>query len=328
MYRAYFDSGTSNSRIYLLDSDFNVKYSNKKKLGSKDCAIAGSNDVLLLGLKELYDGMLKASGLLDKDISEIYASGMVTSMYGIKEVAHIGLPIRAEEFMNNTYCHFESRYFKRDIILVPGIKSRIGDDISLVGNVRGEEIELIGAMDEIKNRFKKERCIVVMPGSHTQIICLKDGVIEGLISNFTGELIQSLESNTIFSPILSGKFDGTLKDMVLLGKRNLERYGFNRALYIAHTMRTFKENDTKAQKSYLEGVINAGVVSVIEHYCDNYWKDCKNAAMISGKYLFDIYAALFENSAQIKNVVHLNNDKARSYSIEGLKKIVSYKEGL
>lgn len=59
----YYDSGTSNSRIYLLDRDFQVRYTEKKAVGSKDSSIAGDNLVLLQGLKELYDGMLSATGV-------------------------------------------------------------------------------------------------------------------------------------------------------------------------------------------------------------------------------------------------------------------------
>ena len=42
-YIVYFDSGTSNSRIYLLDKDFQVLYVDKKNVGSRNSSIEGSN---------------------------------------------------------------------------------------------------------------------------------------------------------------------------------------------------------------------------------------------------------------------------------------------
>ena len=54
-YLLYFDSGTSNTRAYLLDRNFQVKYVAKKAVGSKDSAIAGSNRVLVEGMKALHD---------------------------------------------------------------------------------------------------------------------------------------------------------------------------------------------------------------------------------------------------------------------------------
>ena len=49
-YIVYFDSGTSNSRIYLLDKDFQVLYVDKKNVGSRNSSIEGSNRVLIEGM--------------------------------------------------------------------------------------------------------------------------------------------------------------------------------------------------------------------------------------------------------------------------------------
>ena len=38
-YIIYFDSGTTNSRVYLLDRDYNVKFTAKRPVGSRDSAI-------------------------------------------------------------------------------------------------------------------------------------------------------------------------------------------------------------------------------------------------------------------------------------------------
>ena len=43
----YYDSGTSNSRIYLLDDQFQVRYTERVNVGSKDTSITGSNLKLL-----------------------------------------------------------------------------------------------------------------------------------------------------------------------------------------------------------------------------------------------------------------------------------------
>ena len=75
----YFDSGTSNTRAYLLDREFRICDSAKRAVGSKDSAIAGTNRVLIEGMKALYDQVLAANSLTDGDVEAIYASGMVTS---------------------------------------------------------------------------------------------------------------------------------------------------------------------------------------------------------------------------------------------------------
>ena len=141
-YLLYFDSGTSNTRAYLLDRDFQVKYVAKKAVGSKDSAIAGSNRVLVEGMKALHDQVLAENGLTEGNISAIYASGMITSPYGLKEVPHLPLPMTVKTFADSLYPFREDTCFHRDIILVPGLKT-LSDDFSFVNNMRGEEIEII-----------------------------------------------------------------------------------------------------------------------------------------------------------------------------------------
>ena len=133
-YILYFDSGTSNTRAYLLDRDFRICDSAKRTVGSKDSAIAGSNRVLIEGMKILYDQVLEANSLSDGDVEAIYASGMVTSPYGLKEIPHLVLPMTVQDFADSLYPFHEDTCFHRDIFLVPGLKT-LSDDFSFVNNL-------------------------------------------------------------------------------------------------------------------------------------------------------------------------------------------------
>ena len=64
-YIIYFDSGTTNSRVYLLDRDYNVKFTAKRPVGSRDSAIEGSNMVLIKALKSLYDEVFKKTDAIE-----------------------------------------------------------------------------------------------------------------------------------------------------------------------------------------------------------------------------------------------------------------------
>ena len=98
-YIFYYDSGTSNTRFYVLDHNLEVLHVNKKNVGSKDSGkqLPGNNRVLIQGMKELYDEAIKEMQFSKEDIASIYASGMVTSPYGLKEVPHLELPLTAQE---------------------------------------------------------------------------------------------------------------------------------------------------------------------------------------------------------------------------------------
>lgn len=321
-YILYYDSGTSNTRAYLLDGDFSVKYTAKKAVGSKDSAIAGSNRVLIEGLKELYDQVLSAGGLEDGDISAIYASGMITCAYGLKEVPHLVLPLTVEGFAGSLVPFFEDTLFRREIILVPGLKT-VHEDITFVNNMRGEEIEILGALDELQAVGAPHDLAMVLPGSHTHVTYLRGEQITDIISNFTGELFHAIQKNTILSPVL--QWDGTPPDreMVLKGYANLEKLGFNRALYICRAMDAFSEGTPHQRFSYGEGVILGGVRQSLEYYCRNFWPDCRTAVLVSDEFMYRLFSILFEDSPLIETVLWLPISKEKSYGVSGLKKILS-----
>lgn len=260
-YILYFDSGTSNTRAYLLDRDFRICDSAKRTVGSKDSAIAGSNRVLIEGMKILYDQVLEANSLSDGDVEAIYASGMVTSPYGLKEIPHLVLPMTVQDFADSLYPFHEDTCFHRDIFLVPGLKT-LSDDFSFVNNLRGEEIEIIGALEELKAERDVENVVMLMPGSHTHGIYIQGDQITGIISNFTGELFYALKQDTILSPVLTSDSLELDEAMVRKGIENLERFGFNRALYICHAMRIFEQGTPQQRLSYGESVIMAGCASL------------------------------------------------------------------
>ena len=85
MYSVYFNCGTSNTRIYLV-KDMRLIDNNYISIGIKDSALAKNNNVLLSNLKQSYDAIIKKNALNDTEINYIWASGMVTNPFGIKEV--------------------------------------------------------------------------------------------------------------------------------------------------------------------------------------------------------------------------------------------------
>lgn len=322
-YLVYYDSGTSNSRIYLLDRDFQIQYTEKKNIGSKDSSIAGDNIVLIRGLKELYDGMLQATGIEESRIEEdIYASGMVTSPYGLKEIPHLVIPTTVERFAESVYCFREDKVFHRNFHLIPGLKTT-GDNVTMVNNMRGEEIEIIGTLDTLQARYPGRKIALILPGSHTHTALIQDQKVQGILSSMTGELFYALRTSTILSPILGAGGDILDKKMVREGVRNLETYGFNRAIYICHAMRLFNEGTPAQQKSYAEGVMNGGFSKALSWYCERDWKGCDLAVVVSNPYMYELYSTLLEGHPHIKEVDWLPISKQKSYAIDGLKKILS-----
>ncbi|MGI6031332.1 MAG: 2-dehydro-3-deoxygalactonokinase [Eubacteriales bacterium] len=321
-YHLYYDSGTSNTRVYLLDENFSVVFTDKRNVGSKDSTLAGSNQVLIDCLKELYDEAVQQAGIGEEQIDAVYASGMITCPAGLLEVPHLLVPITLEQFSGSLVRYHEGTRLHRDVWLIPGLKT-VSDDIDLVNNVRGEEIEILGAMDELAARYPGEKLAYILPGSHTHVMCAQDDSVTGIISNCTGELFYAIKSATIFGPILAAQTQGLDEDMLRKGRENLKKYGFNRALYISRAMSLFGESDELGRKSYAEGVITGGVATALDYYCQHQWQGCKRAVLISNEYMYRVFQVLLEDSPYIKEVLWLPISDKKSYGIEGLRKILA-----
>lgn len=323
MYNVYFDSGTSNTRAYLL-KDYDIIDVVKKNIGSKDSSIAGSNRVLIKGLKELYDQLLENNKIDDNQIEGIYASGMITSPFGIKEVPHLSTPISLEKLYKGIYTHYEPEFFKRDIHLIRGVKTipdgftadryNIGD----VNNMRGEEIEIFGILSGLPDEWKKGNTAIFLPGSHTHVAYVKQGVLHDILSNFSGELYHAISTSTILSNSIQCDTDELDEEMVLLGFRNLKEYGINRALYIGHATKIFNACNNLERKSYLEGVINGGVVSAFEYTVRKKWNGIDKILITgSSNNMTRVYEIILKETQLKADVSAIIASGKQSFAVKG-----------
>ena len=122
MFTVYIDSGTTNTRAYLLNDDKVVDVV-RNAVGSRDSSINGNNQVLLDEIVNLYRSLLVRQKLIDADIRKIFASGMVTSPFGIKEVAHLTTPVSLKSLHQKIYQCYEPKLLNRNIGLIRGVKT-------------------------------------------------------------------------------------------------------------------------------------------------------------------------------------------------------------
>ena len=323
---AYFDVGTTNLRLYLLDERLETLAVLRRALGARDAAIAGSRRPLLEGMGEAYRQVLKDAGAADGDVKAVYASGMVTSPYGLREIPHFPAPATAEEFARGgvTPC-FEPEVFGRELWLVAGLKT-VGADISSPNNTRGEEIETLGVLPELERRFPGRQAAVILPGSHTHVLLAGQGRLEGILSTFTGELFQAIREETVLAPVLETPSDHPDPDAVALGMENLERYGFNRALYIGHAMRVFEEGTPHSRRCYCEAVISGGVIQALDACCRERWSACDAALVVAGPYMAELFGLLLRRSERIRRWESLTPSGEDGFALEGLRRIIRIRE--
>lgn len=263
----YYDSGTTNTRAYLL-RDGELLCHASSAVGSRDSALSKDNTCLL---ESLYQQMLELSGQAGIDpesIGEIWMSGMVSSPTGIIELTHLAVPADAGLLRKNVCPYYEPLLFKRQLHIIPGVKTlpdggRItADNFYRINNMRGEETELFGILAEYPSL--NENTVFLMPGSHTQIIFVKNGCIVDILSTITGELYKAVTQATILSTSLLPPTPGVIiPEMVCKGYSLLNELGFNRALYTVRTMELFLHSSNDERHSFFEGILNGGVVKAV-----------------------------------------------------------------
>lgn len=327
MYNVYFDSGTSNTRAYLIN-DYSAIDVIKRNIGSKDVSITRNNTVLIEGLKDLYDQLLDKNELADADIKGIYASGMVTCPFGIKEASHISTPVSLKKLRDSIYTHYESQIFKRNIHLIRGVKTITEDfmvnknNIVDVNNVRGEEIEIFGLLTGLSNELMNANLAVFLPGSHTHIAYIKQSILHDILSTFSGELFYAISSCTVLSSSIESESNCLNEEMVLRGFKCLKEHGINRALYIAHAMKVFGVSDNVERKSYISGVVNGSTVLAFKKMMMEKWKEVDKIIVAGCNEMTKINEIILKeeiNNVDIMTIFASGND---SFAVKGLLEIL------
>lgn len=325
MYSLYFNSGTSNTRLYLLKNNQVIDFL-KDSLGSRDSSIAGSKNVLKEKLADLFHRILKDNNVAAGDLKQVFGSGMVTSPFGLKEIDHLSTPLSLEKLAKNIGEYSDKEFFTQKINLIPGVKT-IADDfkvtednIASVNNMRGEEIEIFGLLSVTDNLMVDKDIYIFLPGSHTHIARIKNGVLEDILSTFSGELFSALKESTILSDSL--EYGAPLeKKMLKLGFSHLQKYGFSRALYLVNTMQIFTELDDTAKTSYLEGIINGGVVAAFQNNFSPLSAEAEIIIPDKGR-MAHIFKVLLKESAVDIKINIASPPAGSSWALEGYKQLI------
>lgn len=321
MYYIYMDSGTTNTRVYLLN-EFELMDSTSIAVGTKDCAISGSDDVLLYAMKQCCDELLQENSLNYENIEQIWVSGMVTNHFGLIEVEHVSTPVDAEKLLKHIYVHKEDKLFKKEMHLICGAKTaqtnqKIDNlNIDKMNNVRGEEIEAMG-MVATGILPEDEDCVMISPGSHTHICHVVNGAIVDIISNFTGELNYAIQKDTILAGELSEEEIPMEKEHVKRGYTYLKEYGICRALYVIHATRIFDVCSDEVRSQILSGIISGSVIELLAKKIEKDWKNVKKIVIIGNKAYIESYRILCEMLIPNIPAIMVDNYEGKSFALCG-----------
>jgi 2-dehydro-3-deoxygalactonokinase len=180
------DWGTSNRRAYLIDQSGACLAEHEDNQGM---LAVGGRDKFGASLAGLLDAMRLPAGV------PVIMSGMVGSASGWQEVNYLDASAPLESLPEHLAPVTDPAWAGRCHI-VPGYCYRNGAAVDVM---RGEETQLLGAV-----ALGHRDGWIVLPGTHSKWVLLRDGVIQSLATYMTGELFAMLSAGGTLSAMMSG----------------------------------------------------------------------------------------------------------------------------
>lgn len=302
----YFDSGTTNTRGYLVCDDV-VKDSIKENVGTINNVLENSNKVLEEALYKMYLNLLKKNGMSDEQVNAVYMSGMATSCNGIFETDYMNVPVSLKRYAQDV-TYEQNQTFQRKIGFLTGLAVRPTQEgtlknISEFNNVRGEEIELFGIIHSYPELYQNRIVATIMPGSHTHILFSQNDKIIDILSCIGGEYFSAIAEHTIIKASVSNNPSLMNTEALKCGYEALKKYGTNRAIYMVRELELFSDVSTNVKDFFLEGIINGDIITALLQHSLYRKLDC---ICIAGKPIYyDIFRELLimeDNKIRVEKI--------------------------
>jgi 2-dehydro-3-deoxygalactonokinase len=173
----------------------------------------------------------------------VYASGMIGSRQGWVEVPYVPCPADLKTVAEGVVRHEVGGGAVR---FVPGLSHLEPDGTPEV--MRGEEVQVFGAIGP------GEDALVILPGTHSKWVAVRQGRITAFATFMTGELYAALRQHTILGRLIEGE----AHDAAAFARG--VRHGFgtpalSHALFSARTLPLSGQLAESAVASYLSGLL-------------------------------------------------------------------------
>ena len=293
------DMGTTNTRLYMCVNN-QVIGSVKESFGASFGKKNGRHE-LCKRVESLLNDLLKKCTANECDIECIVALGMAGSEIGLMDVPHASLPADARTLAENIRKE-KIKGLHIPFLFIPGVK-KVNSNM-LLDMMRGEETEAIGLASMLS---LEEDAIFILPGTHNKIVHVsKGGKITDFSTTFSGELLDSIISNTILSGQVAHDFQ-IVESQVLMGALYAKENGLNSALFHIRVMA--KDGmGVNELSSFLYGCVIGEDICLIKRIARG------KRIYVSGKRTFrEVYSMLLGE----ENAVLLDDDTCSRMMISG-----------
>ena len=268
MYIATIDSGTTNSRVYIVNEQAEVLSKATETVGVKDTAITGSRESLKQGIKRCFHTAMENIGITEKDIHLVLSSGMITSEIGLIEIPHLVAPVHIDDLAEHMLRVHDLEVFPIDLPVhfVRGIKNPYDPDhipnkeVGTLDFMRGEEAQVAGLLTHVKPHLP---VTIVVLSSHTKFIPITgDGSILGSITTMSGQTYAAIKKETFIGKSIAPEtaFDNSTyfdEETVDNAVHWCEKTGFIRSLMMPRFLDTLLKTEWYERELFVESLIAA-----------------------------------------------------------------------
>lgn len=250
------DGGTTNTRISLV---VDRKKTDTLKLSIGAGKSKENKNLYICEIKSGIEEILSRNALHDEDVATIIASGMITSEYGLCNLAHICAPAGIRELHESMYKCDIPQISSIPFVFIRGVKCS-GKSFADTDIMRGEETELMGIIDSAYGK-----CVYVLPGSHSKIIKTdeKDRICD-FSTMLTGEMIYVLSQHTILKDAVDLSISEFDEKMLLCGFDTCKNEGINKALFKVRILKNiFNASPIECYSFFMGVVLCDELISII-----------------------------------------------------------------
>lgn len=305
------DGGTTNTRLHLVRNE-TVLSTVKLPFGAR--ANMDGTAHYKEAIRDAIRSLCEESGLSEKNISRILASGMITSEFGLCCLPHITAPAGIAELHDSMHETVLSDISEIPFVFVRGVKT-VGGDLSEIDMMRGEECELFGILQK-----EDCACLYVLPGSHSKLIeCDSERRIVKFSTMLTGEMIASLSSGTILRDAVDLSVSEFDEEKLLMGYRYAMERGFSEAIFKTRVLKNHMGASREAVYSFFIGVVlSPEIESII--------RSKPTHVVIGGKAQIKAATATLLRAFSDKTVTVLSAEDVDASSARGVVRVYEWKQ--
>lgn len=184
-------------------------------------------------------------------------SGMASSSVGWIELPYASMPFLLDGsslVTRSLKLKISNGPGEANVLLLSGLANE-------KGMMRGEETELIGLWPDAANLSGNREMVVVLPGTHSKHVFVREGCVVDLRTYMTGELFEILSRHSILNASVSDHTEaGDLGDPeavqgFLAGVDQAKKQGLPQSLFEVRSRQVLKSCSARSNRWFLSGLL-------------------------------------------------------------------------